>query len=402
MAHASAAYRERLRAGVAPRARVIEQGSTAPDDAASTITAAPVCVVCGLPVDPERGGGPGSAAKARSAMLKEVRERNERMDRGTEAPDRICHAPEGRGTALELHQIERTHEALRIRDGVAESRLASSILEEGQSTPVLVVTRDDGRYVLIDGYRRVRVLTRLGRDIAYSVVLPMSEPAAMVFAHRLASGRRCTALEEAWLLRELRDAHGRTGAELAREFGRTASWVSRRLALLTALPESVQQHVQSGAIGPHAAMTYLVPLSRDNAEDARRLADAAAKAKLTTRQIEKLVLAWRLGDAEQRERLIADPVLYLRAHDVLDAKPEPDKTPPERLVETFSAISALCWRARKHWDDAVRVEPSTPHFELVYDGWQNVRVAFAALGRRIEEGSDAGSRHAFGDSAPRN
>jgi ParB family chromosome partitioning protein len=41
-----------------------------------------------------------------------------------------------------------------------------------------------------------------------------------------------SALEQAWVLRELLERHGLVAGELARRFDKTTSWVSRRLALV--------------------------------------------------------------------------------------------------------------------------------------------------------------------------
>jgi hypothetical protein len=52
---------------------------------------------------------------------------------------------------------------------------------------------------------------------------------------------------------------GRAGPSLTR----SVSWVSRRLALVRELPESIQEHVRRGEIVAHAAEKYLVPLCCD-------------------------------------------------------------------------------------------------------------------------------------------
>jgi hypothetical protein len=51
-----------------------------------------------------------------------------------------------------------------------------------------------------------------------------------------------TALEQSWLLAELRERFGLSLEELARRFGHSVSWVSRRLALLQDLPEANVSH----------------------------------------------------------------------------------------------------------------------------------------------------------------
>ena len=157
---------------------------------------------------------------------------------------------------IEWHQIEFKYEHLHIVDAPFAARLMTSLAADGQQRPVLVVesrqTTSAPGYVLIDGYARVRALRRLGRDTVEATVLPTGEVEALLFAHRLDGQRPRSVLEEAWLLRELVEGHARTQALLARELGRTTSWVSRRLALVRVLPDQVQEAVRAGRIPAHS------------------------------------------------------------------------------------------------------------------------------------------------------
>ena len=54
------------------------------------------------------------------------------------------------------------------------------------------------------------------------------------------------------------------------------------------LPHAVQEQVRRGQIPAQAAMRYLVPLARQSRQDCLRLAEAAVKAELTCREVEKL------------------------------------------------------------------------------------------------------------------
>ena len=122
------------------------------------------------------------------------------------------------------------------------------------------------------------------------------------------AGDADNALEQGWFLRELRDRFGARAARSSRSAsGRTPSWVSRRLALVAELPESVQRHVRAGAIGAHAAMKYLVPLARANRADGERLADAVAPLRLTTRQMAIVHTAWSGASLATRELILKDP-----------------------------------------------------------------------------------------------
>jgi len=60
-------------------------------------------------------------------------------------------------------------------------------------------------------------------------------------------------------------------AEIARRFDRSATWVSRRLALVELLPESIQHQVREGKIAAQVAMKFLVPVARQSLEDCQRI-----------------------------------------------------------------------------------------------------------------------------------
>jgi ParB family chromosome partitioning protein len=156
---------------------------------------------------------------------------------------------------LEFHQLDRRYEHLRVRHRDHQRRLLASIAACGQQTPIVVVANADrlDRYQVIDGYKRIAALEQLGRDTVEAVVWDMSEADALVLERAMRFSERETALEEGWLLAELQQRFGYSLEELARRFDRSVSWVSRRLALVEQIPESVQQRVRNGAISAHVA-----------------------------------------------------------------------------------------------------------------------------------------------------
>ena len=105
---------------------------------------------------------------------------------------------------VELEQLERRFEGLRVIDRGRVARLAASIGEVGQRTPALVTPSG----VLVDGYHRVHALRRVGIDVMEAVELAVDGAEALVLAWQLETGRRRSALEDGWLLRELVEAQG--------------------------------------------------------------------------------------------------------------------------------------------------------------------------------------------------
>ena len=160
---------------------------------------------------------------------------------------------------LELHQLDRRYEALRATSRERDSRVLASLARDGQQLPVVVVAGvDAGRYVLVDGYKRVRGLLKLGQDLVRATCWDLPEQEALLLGRLMRSAEGESALEQAWLLRELQERFALSLEDLARRFGRSSSWVSRRLGLAQDLPDAIQQLVRCGQLGPHAAMKHLL------------------------------------------------------------------------------------------------------------------------------------------------
>ena len=215
---------------------------------------------------------------------------------------------------LEFHQLDRRWEHLRVREPHWQRRLLASLAESGQQTPIVVVVSHDNRerYVVIDGHKRVVALEQLGRDTVEATVWAMNETEALLLWRSLRSGRQESALEEGWLLAELEQRFDYSLDELARRFDRSTSWVSRRLALVELLPEAIHQQVREGKLGAQVAMKYLVPVARVDADDCARMAAAFVVHHCDTRQAGQLYAAWRKGTRVARERILAEPELFLK------------------------------------------------------------------------------------------
>jgi ParB family chromosome partitioning protein len=291
---------------------------------------------------------------------------------------------------IELWQIERKYSALRITEASRHARVLAALCEHGQQQPVLVVAgAEPERYVLIDGYARVTALAELKRDTVEATVLALTETEALVLAFRLERNRARSAIEEGWLLRELLHGHRVAQSELAAWFGRSPSWVSRRLALVEALPAAVEEAVRDGAMPAQAAMKYLVPMARANAADCERLIANLAPRRLTVRQMARLYVGWRAGNAEQRERIVERPLLYLEFEERekgSEAPPDPGTEREQRLVRDLGALAGICRRVRQAFGER---EKHLPWPALVRFAWQEAQSSFGALVEVVLGGGDA-------------
>src|SRR5216117_1423593 len=215
---------------------------------------------------------------------------------------------------LEFHQLDRRYEHLRVRNPERQRRLLASLAASGQQTPIVVVAISEkpDRYLVIDGYKRVAALEQLGRDTVEALVWEMSEADALVLDRSMRFSEKETALEQGWLLQEMEQRFGYSLEDLARRFDRSVSWVSRRLALVELLPETLQQQVREGTLGAQLAMKYLVPVARVNGEDCLRMAAVFLQHSCDTRKAGQLYAAWRDGSRVVRERILAEPGLFLK------------------------------------------------------------------------------------------
>ena len=98
---------------------------------------------------------------------------------------------------LNLNALDLSYAGLRVRRPMAEKRLMASLGERGQQSPVVVVAgRKAGRYVVIDGHKRVRALSRLKADVVKAAVWEMEPAEALVRTYQMASGAGWNAMEE--------------------------------------------------------------------------------------------------------------------------------------------------------------------------------------------------------------
>jgi len=300
---------------------------------------------------------------------------------------------------LELDQLDLRYEELRIANSLQQAHLVSSLLSDGQLSPVVVVAGEEPeRYVLIDGYARVAALRQLAQDMVEATVLPVSEAEALMQCHGLRSFRRRSAIEEGWLIRELVERHGLERREVSTRLGRSASWVCRRLALVEVLPDAVQTAVRRSRVPPHAAQKFLVPLARANAEQCVGLVEKLGEEPVSTRQVERLYVGWRRGDDETRARIVEQPRLFLRASETVEEDAASAATPGTPLLNDLEALAGVAHRARRRIRDGVLEEVDETTRRAIHRAFGTARQAFATLSDLLEpEAVHVGPRHASRD-----
>jgi ParB family transcriptional regulator, chromosome partitioning protein len=301
---------------------------------------------------------------------------------------------------LEFHQLELRYERLKVARPEQERRLLASLAEVGQQVPIMVVAATgEGSFVVIDGYKRVRALRHLGRDTVEASCWPGEEAEALIVTRLMQTAEPETSLEQSWLLAELRERFAFSLEELARRFGHSVSWVSRRLALVRELPEEIQERVRRGEIGAHGAAKYLVPLARANRQVCLDLMEAIGTTRLSSRDLGILYTAYQTGNWVTRQRLLESPLVFLKSHKEMQASPAIEPALGDSLLTDLEILSAATRRAdRRLRAGILRNLPEKDRQDLArlldQAGHEMERMAehFA------QEMDDVGSKHARCDS----
>ena len=214
---------------------------------------------------------------------------------------------------LPLDSLDLRYTGLRARRPVAEKRLMASLGEAGQQSPVFVVPAGEaGRYVVIDGYKRVRALIKLRADVVRAAVWEMSAVEALVTAYQMASGAGWNAVEEGLLAWELVRGAGLSTSEAGRRLDHSKAWVCGRVGLVESLPEAVLEGVRCGKIGAYTATRYLLPFARANAADCESLAGKMMCEGFRSREVEILCRYYNTASRGGKRRMLENPARFLK------------------------------------------------------------------------------------------
>jgi len=262
--------------------------------------------------------------------------------------------------ALDLHRLDLRFARARVAEPRAVERIARSIEGSGQIVPCIAVAdppvevlQGTERLVLIDGYRRIAALRRLGRDTAQVECWGCDLAEAVLGVLARTQSRPLAAIEEALQLRELVQL-GLSQHEVARRSGRDVSWVSRRLQLLAGLPEVALVAVVEGRLSTWAASRVVAPLARANGGHAERLVKVLSDTPLATRDLRRWFDHYQKAGRVTRERLIDDPHLFVAAlqEQIEQNLSDGLRDGPEGSCETvLRRVNALIRSVRKRLPD---------------------------------------------------
>ena len=149
---------------------------------------------------------------------------------------------------LSLEAIGEGYGDLRIIQPRAEKAMERSMQRYGQLTPV-VVGQENGRYEMVDGFKRLRACRRLGYERLQARVMPGARramKAAIIYLNTKA--RTIADIESAMVIRSLYREDHLNQVEIALLLNRHKSFVCRRLKLVEKLNDEVLEHLKVGLI----------------------------------------------------------------------------------------------------------------------------------------------------------
>jgi ParB family transcriptional regulator, chromosome partitioning protein len=286
---------------------------------------------------------------------------------------------------LDLHRLELRFASSRLVEPRAVARIAHSIERCGQVVACIVVAASDGtggeRLVLIDGYRRVAALRRLGRDTARVEQWTCDLTDALLGLLARTQNRPFASIEEALLIRELMQGLGLSQHDLARRCGRDVSWVSRRLQLLSGLPDAALTAMRDGRLSSWAASRIVAPLARANTEHADRLLTALAEAPLSSRELRCWFEHYQKAFRSARDHMVSRPRLFIDALRETGEQRAGERLrdgPEGECAADLRSIEAILARLRK------RVAALRPLPRTLIDAAPRLRATVEALISEIQ------------------
>ncbi|MBU4485117.1 ParB/RepB/Spo0J family partition protein [bacterium] len=168
----------------------------------------------------------------------------------------------------------------------AINELASSIKEHGVLQPIMVTPLGGGRYELIAGERRLRGAREAGLEEIPAIIKNVESDEILELALiENIQRENLNAIEEAAAYEGLMSQFNMSQEEVAEKVGKSRVAVANSVRLLR-LPKIIQSDVATGKISAGHARAIL---AITNPQEQIYLRDQIIKAKLTVRDIEKLI-----------------------------------------------------------------------------------------------------------------
>ena len=180
--------------------------------------------------------------------------------------------------------------------------LLSSIQKSGLLEPIVVCPLEGGSYRILSGHYRIRAVRRLKwKKVMCRVVECNERLSFVIYCTSNILVRGLNAIEEAYMISILVEKEKFTLTEIGVMWGRSKSWVSRRLSLITHLEPKMKKELSAGFLTPRMAQE-LSRLPRGN--DQERVLKIIRKEHMNKDNAADLVTWWL--DANEDERKMVE------------------------------------------------------------------------------------------------
>ncbi len=180
--------------------------------------------------------------------------------------------------------------------------LVASIREVGLLEPLVVSARGEC-YRILSGHYRIRAVRRLRwKKVLCRVVECDDRCGAVIYCNSIFLTRDISAIEEAYMISGMITSQNFTMTEIGKLFGRSKSWVSRRVSLLTRLDLRMRKEIEQGFLHPRVAQE-LTRLPRGN--DQTRVYRLIRKGHMGKDAAAELVSWWLKAGEDERKMVEA-------------------------------------------------------------------------------------------------
>ena len=175
--------------------------------------------------------------------------------------------------------------------------LAASIEKHGLMQPVIVI-ENEGEYILVAGERRLRAVKSLGKESIKAIISDISLKDLREYALIENIQREdLNAVEIAYSLKSLIDEFGFTHEELAKNIGKSRTYISNMLRLLN-LPKSVQEKLSQNKIS-YGHAKVLLGLEEN---EINKAVERIEKENLNVRETEKYIKTLKKKDKKTEDK----------------------------------------------------------------------------------------------------
>jgi ParB family chromosome partitioning protein len=223
---------------------------------------------------------------------------------------------------IPIEEFDLSLSGMRIMNPDCVLRVQNSIWLHGQLQPV-VVREHEGRYQIIDGFKRYYISVDLEIKALQCQVLDIDlQQAKLLILSYNRPHQSMEVWEEAMVLEDLIKTHDLSQQSLSRLTGYSRSWVSRRLSLISKIDEEVASEIRMGTLTSSQARA-LIKLPRGNQLEVARVITTFG---LSSRLSDRLVNAFLEAEDEHQQRhILAQPEHILWDQTDLPENPYDDR-----------------------------------------------------------------------------